>query len=151
MKTIFVVMLFGLLVGSSFAASCAADAYRKSCAQCSFDASGKMDRSCSDGFRGSGITCTSTTYPIMSGKYAAGQCPQVDACAEELRSCTAQYASGDERADCQEGSVAVCYAAADQCTSSAARACGEVEQCGAPAFVLMGMLALAGFAYYRKN
>jgi hypothetical protein len=111
-----------------------------------------MDRSCSDGYRSSGITCTSTSYPIMSGKYAAGQCPQVDACASELQSCVAQYSSGDERADCQEGSVGVCYSAADQCTRSAARACGEVESpCSAPAFVLMGALALAGFAYYRKN
>ena len=152
MKKMLVLALFGLLIGASFAATCAADAYRRSCSSCSFDANGKMDRSCSDGFRSSGITCTSTAYPIMSTKYAAGQCPQVDACAQELSSCTAQYASGDERADCQEGSVAVCYAAADECTKKAAIACGEVEQqCGAPSFILMGMLALAGFAYYRKN
>ena len=144
--------LFGLLVGSSFAATCAAEAYAKSCAQCSFDANGKMDRSCSDGFKQSGISCTSTSYPIMSGKYAAGQCPQVDACASELSSCVAQYSSGDDRADCQEGSLAVCYAAADECTKKAAIACGEVQSpCSAPSFILMGMLALAGFAYYRKN
>jgi len=152
MKKMLVLMLFGLLIGASFAVSCAADAYRKSCSQCSFDANGKMERSCSDGFKQSGIACTSTAYPIMSAKYAAGQCAQVDDCASELQSCVAQYATGDERADCAEGSVAICYAAADECTRSAARACGEVEQqCGAPSFILMGMLALAGFAYYRKN
>ncbi len=151
MKKIFVLMLFGLMVGASFA-GCAADAYRKSCASCSFDANGKMDRSCSDGYKNSGITCTSTSYPIMSTKYAAGQCPQVDACASELSSCVAQYSSGDDRADCQEGSVGVCYTAADQCTKSAAIACGEVEQqCGAPAGMLLAVLALAGFVYYRKD
>jgi hypothetical protein len=64
----------------------------------------------------------------MSAQYAAGKCPQVDACAAELNSCAAQYSSGNDRADCQEGSVAVCYAAADSCVSSAARACGEIEQ-----------------------
>ena len=152
MKKMLMFALLGLLVGASFAASCAADAYRRSCASCSFDASGKIDRSCSDGYKNSGITCTSTSYPIMSGKYAAGQCPQVDACAEQLSSCVAQYSTGDDRADCQEGSVGVCYSAADACTRSAAIACGEVQQqCGAPTFILMGMLALAGFAYYRKN
>ncbi|NYZ60336.1 hypothetical protein H0O01_01410 [Candidatus Micrarchaeota archaeon] len=152
MKKMLVLALFGLLIGASFAANCAADAYRKSCASCSFDANGKMDRSCSDGFRSSGISCTSTSYPIMSGKYAAGQCTQVDECASELSSCVAQYATGDERADCQEGSVAVCYSAADECTKKAAITCGEVQSpCGAPSFILIGMLALAGFAYYRKN
>lgn len=151
MKKMLVLMLFGLLMGASFA-GCAANAYSQSCSSCSFDAGGRMDRSCSDGFRSSGITCTSTSYPIMSGKYAAGQCAQVDACASELQSCVAQYSTGDERADCQEGSVGVCYAAADECTRSAAAACGEVQSpCGAPSFVLMGVLALAGFAYYGKN
>jgi hypothetical protein len=152
MKKMLVLMLFGLLIGASFAAACAANAYSQSCSSCSFDASGRMDRSCSDGYKQSGITCTSTSYPIMSGKYAAGQCAQVDECASELQSCVAQYSSGDERADCQEGSLAVCHAAADECTRSAAAACGEVQSpCSAPSFVLMGVLALAGFAYYRKN
>jgi len=152
MRKMLVFALFGLLIGASFAASCAADAYRKTCASCSFDANGRVDQSCSSGFKNSGISCTSTSYPIMSGKYAAGQCAQVDACASELSSCVAQYSSGDDRADCQEGSVAVCYSAADSCTKRAAIACGEVEQqCGPPTFILMGVLALAGFAYYRKN
>ena len=152
MKKMLVLALFGLLIGASFAVSCAADAYRKTCASCSFDANGRVDQSCSSGYKNSGISCTSTSYPIMSGKYAAGECPQVDACASELQSCVAQYSSGDDRADCNEGSLAVCYSAADSCTKSAAVACGEVEQqCGAPSFILMGMLALAGFAYYRKN
>jgi len=151
MRKMLVLALFGLLVGASFA-GCASEAYSKSCASCSFDANGRMDQSCSSGYKNSGITCTSTSYPIMSTKYAAGQCPQVDSCASELSSCVAQYSSGDDRADCQEGSVSVCYSAADSCTKRAAIACGEVEQqCGPPTFILMGMLALAGFAYYRKN
>lgn len=152
MKRILVLMLFGLMVAPSFAASCAADAYRKACASCPFDESGKMDRSCWEGYKQSGIACTSASYPIMSTKYAAGQCPQVDACASELQSCIAAASSGNDRGDCLEGSVSVCYSAADKCTEKAAIACGEVEkECGPPSFILMGVLVLAGFAYYRKN
>ncbi len=152
MKKIFVLMLFGLLAGAAFAASCAADAYRKTCASCTFDSNGKVDQSCSGGYKQSGIACTSAAYPIMSTKYAAGQCPQVDACAAELSSCVSQYSSGDDRDDCREGSVSTCYHAADRCTQRAAIACGEIEDpCNAPAFILMAALALAGFAYYRKN
>ena len=139
------------LAGMIFAADCAAKAYRNSCAGCTFDANGKMDRACSDGYKSSGITCTSTSYPIMSGKYAAGQCPQVDACTGELSSCVAQYSTGDEKADCAEGSVAVCYAASDSCVKSAAVKCGEIEQqCGAPALILLGALSFV-FIAKREN
>lgn len=152
MKRMLAVLLFGFLVGASFAVSCAVDAYRKTCASCPFDANGKVDRSCSDGYKQSGIACTSAAYPIMSTKYAAGKCPQVDACAEQLQSCVAQVSTGDDRADCQEGSVMACYSAADSCTKRAALACGEIEkECGPPTGMLLAVLALAGFAYFRKN
>jgi hypothetical protein len=146
-KTLFA--LFALLVfgSAAFAASCSSDAYHKSCASCSFDANGKMDRSCSDGYRASGITCTSTSYPIMSAKYAEGKCPEVDSCASELSACVAQYSSGDERADCAEGSVAVCYAASDSCVQSAAIKCGEVENpCKGPALIMLGLLSVVFIA-----
>ena len=137
------------LAGMIFAADCAAKAYRNSCAGCTFDANGKMDRSCSDGYKSSGITCTSTSYPIMSGKYAAGQCPAVDACTGELSSCVAQYSSGNDKADCAEGSVAVCYSASDACVKSAAIKCGEVENpCGGTALILLGAL---GFVFIAKR
>ena len=132
------------LVGMIFAADCAAKAYRSSCASCTFDANGKIDRQCSDGYKSSGITCVSTSYPIMSGKYASGQCPQVDACASELSSCVAQYSSGNDKADCAEGSVSVCYSASDSCVKSAAVKCGEVENpCGGTALILLGLLGTA--------
>jgi len=126
-KIILVGLVLSALAGAVFA-GCASEAYQKACASCSFDANGKIDDSCRQGYQSSGTTCTSTSYPIMSAQYAQGKCPQVDACAEELHTCTAQYSSGDDRADCQEGSVAVCYSAADACTRSAAKACGEIEK-----------------------
>lgn len=138
-----------LLSGLSFA-GCASDSYQKACSSCSFDQYGKIDQSCSGGYQASGTTCVSTSYPIMAGKYAAGQCPAVDACASELRSCTSQYGTGNDKADCQEGSLGICYAAADQCVAQAAAGCGESSPlCGAPSFALLAVLAGALF-FSRK-
>lgn len=120
-------LVLSLAAGLAFA-GCASEAYQKACASCSFDANGKIDSSCQSGYQSSGTACVSTSYPIMSAQYAQGKCPQVDACADELRSCTSQYSTGDDRADCQEGSVGVCYSAADACTKRAAIACGEIEK-----------------------
>jgi hypothetical protein len=138
----FVVLLFA---GVSFA-GCAAQAYAKTCSSCTFDQYGKVDQSCSSGYKNSGTTCMTTSYPIMAGKYASGECPAVDACASELSSCSAQYSSGNDKEDCQEGSLAICYAAADECVKSAAVKCGEIESpCAAPAFALLAVLAGALF------
>jgi len=150
------IRFFGVLVLLLFAgavfADCAADAYTKACSSCSFDANGKIDKSCQQGYQASGTACVSSGHPIMAGKYAAGQCPQVDACAEELSSCAAQYSSGNDKADCQEGSVAVCYSAADQCTGQAAAKCGEVENpCKAPAAILLLLLGAVGFVSMKKG
>jgi hypothetical protein len=139
-RTIVFAVLAFFALASIASAGCALDAYNKACGSCSFDAQGKIDKSCQQGYQASGTACVSSSYPIMAGKYAAGKCPEVDACADELRACTSQYSTGDDKADCQEGSVAVCYSAADQCTKSAAAKCGEVQQpCqgSAAAFVLL--------------
>lgn len=149
MKYSIVIALALILAGASFAAgSCAANAYNQACSSCSFDASGKMDAACYGGFKASGTTCTSVSYPIMAAKYAKGDCPAVDACASQLSACTAQYSSGNDSADCKEGSLAVCFAAADSCTSHAATQCGEIEkQCPGTS---AGFVLLAGFLGYGK-
>jgi len=143
-------LLFSL---SSAAADCSAKSYAQSCANCQFDTNGKMDAGCYSSYKNSGIRCVSTSYPIASGKYAAGQCSGIDACASELSACQSQYTSGNDKEDCQEGSVAVCYAAADQCVSQAAVKCGEIEQqCpGSSAAIVLPFL-LAGFAklYWKR-
>jgi hypothetical protein len=148
MKPMFV--SFGILVlmaGAAFA-GCASEAYSKTCASCAFDSNGKVDQSCKGGYQSSGTTCVSASYPIMSAQYAQGKCPQVDSCAEELRSCTAQYSSGNDKADCEEGSTAVCYSAADACVRSAATKCGEIEkQC--PGSSAGFILLFAGLAFVK--
>jgi hypothetical protein len=140
-----------LLSGAVFA-GCASEAYSKTCNSCSFDANGKVDRSCSDGYKNGGTACVSTSYPLMAAKYSEGKCPQLESCADELRSCTAQYNSGDDKADCAEGSAAVCYAAADLCTKSAAAKCNdlEVETCGNPVEIFSFIFAGLVFVRIRK-
>jgi len=150
MKTAFVLVLGLLLVAPLAFAGCAADAYSKACASCPFDENGKTDQSCSGGYKASGTACVSASYPIMAAKYADGKCPQVDSCASELSSCVAQYSSGNDRADCQEGSVAICYSAADQCTKSAAVKCGEIESpCPGSSAGLILLLVGVGFLKIR--
>lgn len=147
----------GILLGIFFAVSlvsagCASEAYAKSCANCQFDASGKMDQSCYQGYQASGTGCLATTYPVANAKYVAGNCPGIDSCIEDLNACKAQYASGDDRADCAEGSVGVCFAAADSCVKSAAMKCGEIEsQCpGSSAALVLPLLGTAAIALYGR-
>jgi hypothetical protein len=136
-SALFALVLLATLAGAAYA-GCALDAYNKACSGCSFDANGMVDKSCQQGYQSAGTACVSSSYPIMSGKYASGQCPQVDACASELRACTAQFSSGSDKENCQEGSVSVCYSSADECVKQAAIKCGEVEkQCGTPATFLL--------------
>ena len=137
-----------LLVAGVVSAGCASDAYAKACSSCSFDKDGKIDQSCSKGFQDSGTACVSTTYPIMAAKYAQGKCPDVDTCAQDLQACTAQFGSGDDKADCAEGSVGSCYATADSCVKSAAIKCGEMEkQC--PGSTATFVLIFGGIAFIR--
>jgi hypothetical protein len=77
LKTIFALAL--VFSGSAFAAaSCAADAYTKSCASCPFDnETGKMDQSCYQGYQAGGTGCVSTSYPMAAGLYAQGKCQSV--------------------------------------------------------------------------
>jgi hypothetical protein len=149
-KIIMAILFLGLVLAPLAFAGCASDSYRKACASCSFDQYGKMDQSCWGGYKASGTTCVSVSYPIMAGKYAEGKCPAIDSCASELQSCVAQYGTGDDKADCQEGSLAVCYAAADVCTKQAAVKCGEIES-PCPGSSATFILLFAGLFYVRMR
>jgi len=147
MKTIVLILL---LVSPLAFAGCASDAYQKACVSCQFDAQGKIEQSCSGGYKAGGTVCVSTTYPIAAAKYAQGNCSAIDDCASELSACNAQYSTGDDKADCQEGSLGVCYAAADVCVKQAAIKCGEIESpCKAPA-VILALLTSTIFLRIRR-
>ncbi|MFA5929645.1 MAG: hypothetical protein WC861_02075 [Candidatus Micrarchaeia archaeon] len=152
-------LLFGTMValllfsGAAFAGmTCSADAYRNSCAGCAFDASGKMDQSCYQEKKSAGIGCVGTSHAIASAAYAQGKCPGIDACASELQACQSQYGSGNDSADCKEGSLSVCFAASDQCVDRAAAECGEKPpECKAPAALIMLVVGLAFVGFARKG
>jgi len=147
--------LLALLVlsGSAFAMTCAADAYSRSCAGCSFDSNGKIDQKCYQEKKSAGIACVSSSHAIASAAYAAGKCPGIDACASELQSCQAQYSSGNDKADCAEGSVSVCFSASDHCVDRAAAECGEKPpSCtGAPALIMLVFAGIGFVGFARRG
>ncbi|MCX6771068.1 MAG: hypothetical protein NTX79_03360 [Candidatus Micrarchaeota archaeon] len=142
-----------LLSGVAFAGmTCAADAYRNSCAGCSFDASGKMNQTCYQEKKAGGIACVSTSHAIASAAYAAGKCPGIDACASQLQSCQSQEGSGNDKADCSEGGMGVCFALSDSCVDKAALDCGEKPpDCKAPAALILLVVGLAFTGFARKG
>lgn len=147
--TVIALLLFS---GAAFAGmTCSADAYRNSCAQCTFDANGKIDQKCYQEKKSAGIGCVSTSHAIASAAYAQGKCPGIDTCASQLQACQAQAGTGNDKADCAEGSVSVCFAAADNCVDSAARECGEKPpECKGPAGLIMLIVGLAFAGFARK-
>ncbi len=158
MRKILLLMALLLAFGAAFAlgAGCSEKAYVAACSGCSFDANGRMDQSCSSAQRAGGIACVSASYPIMSAKYSAGQCPGVDACASELSSCVSSVSSGNDKANCEEGSAHTCYAASDSCIQTAAKNCGEFEgqTCSGSSGLILAVLGIVGMASYirsRKN
>ncbi|MEM4165821.1 MAG: hypothetical protein QW153_00670 [Candidatus Bilamarchaeaceae archaeon] len=150
---IYLAVLLGLvLLSGAIFADCSLEAYKQACANCRFDQNGKIDRSCSDIYKASALACISKSYPIMSGKYHAGQCPQVDECASQLSSCIADVSTGNDKYDCQEGSMTTCYSAADRCIANAAIKCGEVEkECPGSSGLILLVLGLVGFYSTNKK
>ncbi|MBU0586596.1 hypothetical protein KJ780_03720 [Candidatus Micrarchaeota archaeon] len=149
-KTIF--LLFGIFLLSSiaFAESCSSFTYSKACQYCEFDDNGKMDASCYNGYKTSGIMCTSTDYPIASAAYAAGKCPEIDECASKLESCKAMVASGNDKKDCQDGYVADCFAESDNCMMQAAIKCGDSPKaCPFATSAILGIILLAGYFKFK--
>jgi hypothetical protein len=139
-----------LFSGVAFAGmTCAADAYRNSCSSCTFDANGKMDQACYNEKKSAGIGCVSAAHIIASTAYAQGKCPGIDTCASQLSACQAQVGTGSDKENCNEGSMAMCFATSDICVDRAALDCGErPPECKAPAALIMlvGGLAFVGFS-----
>lgn len=152
------VKLFGALMALVFlagiaSAGCGSEAYARACSSCSFDANGKMETSCYNGIKTSAISCYTTAYPVTYANYTQGKCPEVDDCISELESCKAQYTSGNDREDCREGSVGVCFASADACMSRTAAKCEGVQNpCGGTtSFILLLLGTGAVFAAWKTK
>jgi len=151
-KTILLGTVITLLIFSSVAfagMTCSADAYARSCAGCTFDANGKIDQKCYQEKKSAGIGCVSAAHVIASTAYAQGKCPGIDTCASQLQACQSQVGTGNDKADCAEGSVSTCFATADICVDQASRECGEKPpECKAPTGMILLVVGLvfAGFA-----
>jgi hypothetical protein len=124
---LFILVVFAALFlsGLSFAATCSYDAFIQSCAQCPFDAYGKMNETCSDSFQTDAKTCLGKEYPIMSGKYLFGQCPQIDECVSKLTACKDANRPGSNKDECSNQGSKNCFVMADQCAVAANKICSE--------------------------
>ncbi len=144
-------ILFVLTANIAFA-GCASDAYGRACSSCDFDKDGKIDQSCSSTYQAAGTTCISATYPAIAAKYAAGQCPALKQCISDLTACNAYYSTGNDSADCQNGSKMTCYENADVCVANV-----DLHQCGnemklCPSSIFAFTLLFVGFCFVRlKN
>jgi hypothetical protein len=144
-------VMFLLFAGMAFA-GCASSAYTKSCSECSFDDNGKMNQTCYKAKQAGGTTCLATSHAIMSAQYAAGKCPQIDACIESLNACKASLATGNDKQDCDSRVLTSCFDVADACVDKAGPQCGEtplLESCATgPALIMLigGFVFLSGYA-----
>jgi len=121
-RVFFIISLF-LLVGT-LVGGCAHDAYQEACRSCPFDEKGNMDKACYDSYTQKGIGCITASYPIATAKHAKGECPKIDVCSQQLKSCTQSYAGFTDQEKCHSG-MAICFRDADACVHDAALECGE--------------------------
>jgi hypothetical protein len=142
-----------ILLSSAIFAGCSEDAYVNGCNGCKFDnATGKFDRTCTDAKKNEGTACLATSYPVAMANYRNGNCSMVDKCISDLNSCTASVSSGNEKADCAEGSTRTCYAVADACFKNAAAKCSNIQNpCPAPAGLAIVAGAAAIWGMFRRK
>ncbi|MFH1785159.1 MAG: hypothetical protein ABH842_01905 [Candidatus Micrarchaeota archaeon] len=123
-KVYFLIILVGLITLSS-AATCAQKSYSTSCQKCNFDANGKMDQDCYNGYQTSGKGCLFAAYPLESIAYAGGNCPAIDSCVDRVQTCKAIFSSGSDKIDCMTGDISNCFVQGDKCVALAVKDCSK--------------------------
>jgi len=134
-------------------AGCAQDAYIKACEHCHFDENGKMDKSCYDSYQQGGVSCIATNFPIATAKHAAGQCPQIDRCTEQLKACVAEFNDYTDKEKCN-GLTFACFRDADHCIASASLECGEkveMQPCQAAMFLIFSVFVMFAGSSWLNN
>ena len=154
MNKIAILLVLFLIVGL-VNDGCAEDAYVKACKNCHFDEHGKMDKNCYDSYQQGGLSCIAATYPIATAKHSAGQCPQIDKCAGQLRTCMAAFNEFTDKENC-EGGATGCFIDADHCIANAAFECGEkaglqAVPCPTEIFLILSILVMAAWSSWLKN
>jgi hypothetical protein len=84
-----------------------------------------MDKACWKSYEDDGKSALALAYPIMSGKYAFGSCPQMDTCISRLSACKAAATSGSDLKDCSSTAVNNCFMMGDVCIEAANKVCAE--------------------------
>jgi hypothetical protein len=125
LKILPILIFLAAIVSIASAATCAEKSYADSCAKCGFDASGKMDPSCYQGYQTRGTACLFAAYPATATMYQMGSCPAVQICIDRLQECKALYTSGNDQYDCQMGSLDQCFERGDTCIEAAAQDCNK--------------------------
>ena len=153
---VFVILLS--ISGIAYAMDCATSAYVTSCNRCSFNASGAMNETCYNSYQEYGKRCIAEKRPLLASAYSHGQCPQVDACSQELKSCKNAASTGNDQQDCLNPLVGTCFTDADACVAKADRDCQSELNAAADAFIdwcpfpiFMVFLLLAGLFYARST
>src|SRR5512137_1691185 len=110
MKKWFLLIVSLILLSSSASAfsifrtkapgNCAYKGYVQACECGEFDEKGTMSDKCFARGKAGSIACLTTTYPIMSGKYYAGECPTMDVCIQTLQACINVNCPGTDKEDC---------------------------------------------------
>jgi hypothetical protein len=154
-------IVFAILLsisGIAYALDCATNAYVKSCDDCGFNASGAMYPACYTFYQEWGKKCIAEKRPLLASAYNNGQCPQVDACSQELQSCKSAASTGNDKQDCLNPLVGTCFTAADACVAKADAQCNADVAAAFDAFanwcplpVLMVFILVAGLFYARSN
>ena len=117
-------MVFLFLSGIA-SAGCSYDSFNAACNDCTFDAYGKMNEECWQGYQSSGTTCLGKQYPMMSAKYMIGDCPQVDECASKLTACKDANDPGTNLKECKNLATLNCFTKADACVEAANEICAQ--------------------------
>jgi len=154
MSKIYIVLGLLLIIGL-VSAGCAEDAYLKACKNCPFDEHGKMDKNCYDSYQQGGLSCIAATYPIATAKHSAGQCPQIDKCVDQLRTCMAAFNEFTDKENC-EGGAPGCFIDADHCIANAAFECGEKTDlqgvpCPADMFLIFSVFVMFAGSSWLNN
>lgn len=160
-KLLGLLALLLILIPFSSAATCAEKSYTSSCAKCGFEASGKMDEACFQGYQARGTACLAAAYPAASFAYQMGSCPAIQTCIDRLQECKAIYTNGNDKNDCELGSIDHCFERGDACVAAAAADCNktpsdELGNIAPPAswcdgFFFTVLLPLSGAAFFRMK
>jgi len=144
MNSNLVIFMLVILAGSSFA-SCIEDAFVKSCQECAFDSSGKMDEECRKSHEESGKTCLLTRYPVLTYIYASNSCPEVGSCQLQANICRDVHSTGSDEGDCMNADVKKCFEAADTCVATAVNHCDSKTNPCSAWVILSGLIGAAVF------